>query len=203
MLPFPALSANTLFHFTGSLENLIAILTNEFRPHFCLEDFNVLLGDRPHQDNMEWAVPMVSFCDIPLSQTGFHLSVYGDYGIGMTKSWGRSNGITPVLYAYPGSSLTSKFTTIVSKTPDVDDNDLGHDLVDFVSFIKPYEGELWREGGKLSNIRFYDEREWRFVPTLPNDFYRVGMEKADFLNENIRREANNKLAGISRIGFVP
>lgn len=29
------------------------------------------------------------------------------------------------------------------------------------------------------------------------------MQKADFLNEVIRREANKKLAEISRIGFVP
>lgn len=160
VLPFPAISANTLFHFTGSLENLIGILTNEFRPRFCLEDFNVLLGDRPHRDDFEWGVPMVCFCDIPLSQTGFHLSVYGDYGIGMTKSWGRSNGITPVLYAYPGSSLMSKFTSIVQRARDATaKEELNHDFYELVSFIKPYEGELWREGGKLSNIRFYDERE--------------------------------------------
>jgi len=98
----------------------------------------------------------------------------------------------------------SKFTTIVLRTDDATVNEeLNHDFHDFISFIKPYEGELWREGGKLSDIRFYDEREWRFVPTLPNDFYRDGMPKTDFLNENTRREANNKLAGISRIGFVP
>lgn len=77
------LSANTLFHFTSSLDNLINVLTNEFHPNFCLENLNVLL-ELPIP---EMAIPMLSFCDIPLSQTGFHLSVYGDCGIGMSKSW--------------------------------------------------------------------------------------------------------------------
>jgi hypothetical protein len=31
------LSANTLFHFTSSLDNLLNILTNKFHPNFCLE----------------------------------------------------------------------------------------------------------------------------------------------------------------------
>src|SRR5229473_2461542 len=92
------LSANTLFHFTSSLDNLINILTNEFHPNFCLENLSTLLKD----PILEMAIPMLSFCDIPLSQTGFHLSVYGDYGIGLTKSWGKQNGISPVLYTYPG-----------------------------------------------------------------------------------------------------
>jgi len=40
-LAFPAISANTLFHFTSSMENLLGILTNEFRPRFCLENLYV------------------------------------------------------------------------------------------------------------------------------------------------------------------
>ncbi len=41
-LPFPAVSANTLFHFTNNLENLLGILTNEFQPRFCLEDYDCI-----------------------------------------------------------------------------------------------------------------------------------------------------------------
>jgi len=82
----PAISANTLFHFTSSMENLLGILTNEFQPRYCLEDFNVLMAGRtPNLETHEFAIPLVSFCDLPLSQIGFHLSVYGDYGIGMTN----------------------------------------------------------------------------------------------------------------------
>jgi len=46
-ITFPPLSANSLFHFTNSLENLLNILKEEFRPRFCLEDFGGLFQSDP------------------------------------------------------------------------------------------------------------------------------------------------------------
>ncbi len=208
---FPAVSANTLFHFTGSLENLINILTNEFRPRFCLEDFGVVFaGKNPPVETLELAVPMVCFCDLPLSQTGGHLTIYGDYGIGMTKEWGKRNGITPVLYVHRESLLISKFGKLLEqvrtkgKLKSDFQRELSDNLYDFACFIKPYEGNFWRPSGQLNNVRFYDEREWRYVPILPDDDpYRKGMPKSDFLNDQIRQASNNNLAEISRISFEP
>lgn len=51
---FPVLSANTLFHFTPSLDNLINILTDEFRPHYCLEDLNVVLQKKMSLVATDW-----------------------------------------------------------------------------------------------------------------------------------------------------
>jgi hypothetical protein len=53
------LSANTLFHFTSSLDNLLNILTNEFHSNFCLENLNIL----EELPVTEMAIPMLSFCD--------------------------------------------------------------------------------------------------------------------------------------------
>ncbi|HYX72870.1 MAG TPA: abortive infection system antitoxin AbiGi family protein [Nitrososphaera sp.] len=205
-----AVSASTLFHFTGNLENLINILANEFHPRFCLEEFkDVFAGKNPPIETLELAVPMVCFCDLPLSQTEAHLSVYGDYGIGMTKSWGQRNGITPVLYVHRESLLISKFGQLlgqVSKENPRSDfrGELSNHLYDLACFIKPYEGNIWRRGEQRNDIRFYDEREWRYVPVLPDDDpYRKGMPKSDFLNDRIREAANNKLTEISRISFEP
>src|SRR5437773_4048710 len=142
-LAFPTVSANTLFHFTGTMENLFNILNNVFRPRFCLENYNVLTaGELSPSEDYEWAVPMVSFCDLPLSQTGFHLSVYGDYGIGMTKSWGKRNGIAPVLYVYPEALLTSKFADLLNRVGKEERGsdlrkELAHTLYDLSCFIKP------------------------------------------------------------------
>jgi hypothetical protein len=207
----PAVSANTLFHFTSGLENLISILTQEFRPRFCLEDFGVVFASHNASvETLELAVPMVCFCDLPLSQTGFHLSVYGDYGIGMTKEWGKRNGITPVLYVHRDSLLVSKFGQLLAQVSrggaqtDFPHAQLSRDLYDFACFIKPYEGNFWRPSGQLDGIRFYDEREWRYVPILPDDDpCRKGMTKPAFLLEDTRRASNARVAQLSRTAFEP
>jgi hypothetical protein len=82
------ISSNTLFHFTDKRENLINILENEFRPHFCLENFNFFAHDMNYREGFEIAIPMVCFCDIPLSQARIHMKHYGEYGIGLSKEWG-------------------------------------------------------------------------------------------------------------------
>jgi hypothetical protein len=189
------------------MENLLGILTDEFRPRFCLENLYVLTAGRmPESENHERGIPLVSFCDLPLSQTGFHLSVYGDYGIGMTKSWGRTHGISPVLYLYPEGSLSSRFSDLMARTQREIDlkqkTEWAVLIFDFAYFVKPYEGNLWREGGELTNIRFYNEREWRFVPSLPADFKNF-LSKPEFLDNEIRNAANEKLKEMARISFEP
>lgn len=62
-------------------------------------------------------IPMVSFCDIPVSSIRSHLDHYGydgknskiAYGIGLTKSWGLTNELNPVLYLIPGSQIAHSF----------------------------------------------------------------------------------------------
>ena len=150
---------------------------------------------------------MVCFCDLPLSNTGVHLSVYGDYGIGMTKTWAQRNGISPVLYVYDESSLLTRLVEF----HDFGDNwglasefsdKLKHKFFRILSLIKPYEGNLWRPTGEVPNLRFYDEREWRFVPDLP-------ASKNFFLNpdscrdETRRAAANEEIGELIRVPFEP
>ena len=202
---YPAISANTLFHFTNRLENLLGILTNEFCPRFCLEDFNFLQKkDAERDDVLEWAVPMVCFCDLPLSQLGFHLSVYGDYGIGMSKEWGMKKGISPILYVYQESLFVLQIGNLMAHAvAKKDDSDLSEKMVENIhgltSFIKPYEGPFWRPSGTLPKVRFYNEREWRFVPQLQGNSF---MEKNDFLDAEKLREENTKIAK-AKISFEP
>ncbi len=99
------ISANTLFHFTSNLENLIGILTTNFYPRYCLEDHSVFwtkdMAKRLRYS--EIAIPMVCFCDIPLSSIRNHIKVYGRYAIGLSKEWGEKKRISPVMYALSNS----------------------------------------------------------------------------------------------------
>ncbi len=141
------ISANALFHFTDKPEKLASILTNDFWPHYHKEKIHL------RKDvNYELLIPMVSFCDIPLSQIDQHVETYGHYGIGMSKEWGMGKGLNPILYLNAGSILAGDLHTAFKATFEKEGVEA---LVKSQRFIKEY-----RDGDKC----YYDEREWRFVP---------------------------------------
>lgn len=80
----------TLFHFTNTGDNIISILKNGLKYSYCKEELNneYILG-----------IPMISFCDIPISRSYEHESKYGSYAIGLSKSFLIQNtNIAPVNY---------------------------------------------------------------------------------------------------------
>ena len=204
---YPPISASCLFHFTNSLENLLGILRDDFRPRFCVETLDSVFSSRIVARRAEWAIPMVCFCDLPLSQIGFHLSIYGDYGIGMSKSWARTNGISPILYVYEDSPLSVMLQEIGDLGTNYHLNEdiegvLGYKLMRLLSFVKPYEGTLWRPTGDITNLRFYDEREWRFVPDSPANG-QIGILATDCRDETKRGIENARIGETVRISFNP
>lgn len=150
-----ALSTNSVFHFTKSIDSLKGILINNFRIKYCLEKIESKLGTVPY------AVPMVSFCDIPLSQVSSHINKYGGYGIGLTKVWAKRRGLNPVLYLEKNSSILND---VLIKAKFEDSPDL---VYEFLRYTKNYDGELIRDEIVINKqYRFYDEREWRFCPPI-------------------------------------
>ncbi len=194
----PTISSNTLFHFTTNKENIISILKEGFKPHLCMEDLNIVLQDKPtkeEKEELEHAIPMVCFCDIPLSQSKNHLDTYGHCGIGLSKEWGKRNKISPVLYVHEESKITSAVQSMLISLLNDLDNKLWDDIYWIYCFTKPYEGKMWGEKEKkfLDEIyRFYDERERRYVPIL-DVLSNYCLCKRDYLDESQRDEINHKL----------
>jgi hypothetical protein len=180
------ISSNTLFHFTNKIGNVINILENEFMPHFCLEDLSFMLHSISPKEKLEIAIPMVCFCDIPLSQARTHMGNYGNYGIGLKKEWGMKNKISPILYAHDNSEITFSINELQDKVLGfgISNQQNNSDFVVKVlgklywisSFVKPYYGTS-KNGDK---VRFYDEREWRYVPKLNDEFFSLRLTKADY-----------------------
>lgn len=94
-----SLSSTTFFHFTSESKALLGILENGFRITISHE---VVYNNE--SENV-FGIPMVCFCDIPLSVSHKHIKNFCEktvYGFGMNRTWGLKN-LHPVQY-YPMQS---------------------------------------------------------------------------------------------------
>lgn len=202
-------SSNFFFHFTPIIDNLINILNNDFVPFYSMENLHYL--NVPGLNIKGMAFPMVCFCDIPLGRQQIHKKKYGNYGIGLRKSWGienMHNHLTPVIYSYKKSvtsaSLTNLFTlapTLKKNLSEEDFHTLNNSISTIVMHFKPYEGFVYDKVKKcFSNnlTRFYDEREWRFIPLNTNGLL-LNIDMDDYQDisflsdQNLNIQKNNKL----------
>lgn len=183
-----AISANTLFHFTRKYETLINILMSKFYPRLCLE--SCLLS----KDNKKWAVPMVCFCDIPLSNIAQHTQKYGNYAIGIKKDWAIEQGVSPILYVHEKSRIVDQCRDALAwsiERNDVDDvitDERAARLISMFYMMKPYEG-VESLTGQSYKIRYYDEREWRYIPPVSNG-NNIFLTEDNYNNLNIRDNFN-------------
>jgi len=177
------LSANTLFNFTTKFDYLKSKIENRFKPRLVLEDYTSI------GYQLEWALPMVCFCDIRLSNILIHIKEYGNYGIGLKKEWGIEKGLNPLLYiSSEHSSLLNTFSHLIT------DKSKKHAARFFMNF-KPYSG---KQNNK--NRNFYNEREWRFIPNEDIDTYSLG--KSDFEDVAERELINSKLFNEKGLDFT-
>lgn len=115
--------SSSLFHFTKKRNTFRSILENGLRYSFAYESFHEVIvnnifchGVFPIIDSCEtnkemgYAIPMISFCDIPLTRVEGHSKRYGKYAIGISKDYLceiYSEFVNPVLYADSTSVITA------------------------------------------------------------------------------------------------
>ena len=148
------LSSNSLFHFTSKIDYLEDILTNGFWPRYCRE--------YGWGGNFDFALPMVCFCDIPLSQIKEHVKFYGEFGIGVSKNWVKNyKTISPVQYIASSSDEFNHITRLITllKNQEIDNVSLCK-----LARAKKVAGKTDNKKGECKNKKFYDEKEWRYIP---------------------------------------
>lgn len=142
------ISSSTLFNFTDSIDHLVDNLKNGFYCHNTYEKLPL--------KNNGYRVPMVCFCDIPLSLISEHFDWYGRYGIGIKRTYARQNGVKPVWYVTSESNLVRNLV----KNTDLSEYERKH----LVPYLKQFIGNQQYKDGKEKRKKFYDEREWRYIP---------------------------------------
>jgi len=158
-------SSNVLFHFTKSMANLKSILKYGFFPHYCPEytlDAVDLEAAKKRRSPMR-AIALVSFCDLPLSLIKKHLEEYGEFGIGLTKEWGRRNGVTPVIYTHAKAQTRKPLVRLAAAAEKRGSEETKKDLMVVAAYTKPFAGPAWRSNKVQRKVLFYDEREWRHL----------------------------------------
>ena len=168
-------SDESLYHLTDDYNGLINILTRKIKPQYTLEDTSFLLKDLENVKlNMEPyknGYPIFCLCDIPIERLFNHKKKYGQYGIGFKKEWAIRNKLNPLFYLHKESSITKSISYMVSyMKKKKDDGELENDL----EFESAYMGInclfMVSKYYEKDKTRYYDEREWRWIPDLPKGF---------------------------------
>lgn len=235
-----AINSSSLFHFTKSFDILKKIIVNGLRYSFAYEQLpkevvrSYLYSNLDKKNDLEIsngvAIPMISFCDIPITRASQHIDKYGQYMIGLDKlnfAKAFENLINPVIYVHSPnlSDAITRFGLEYSKAS----NEL-FKMLTKKEFQKEYGGKLPQEllNNKefiakidsfiqtrfLSNFLmglikpiedethyYYDEREWRlFLPEHTNDINWVWCLTKEEYEQN--RNSWNKDLEEYKDGFI-
>lgn len=173
------LSSDCLFHFIRQRDWLLEILERRaFQARFVYEDLPPL--------KQKLGIPMKCFSDIPLGVIKKHMSVYGSYGIGIKKSFAKKNNLSPIIYIHGKSDTLNRYLSNLKNFKTLNNQN------SLVPYFKMDEGMVRGKNGKMIKSRFYDEREWRYVPPNAELIDFDGMDEDEIRNGKLEYE-NNQL----------
>lgn len=149
------------------------------------------------------AFPMISLCDLPLSEFASNNWTYGDFAIGLSRDWGIRNRVNPVNYCFGESLYIEK---MVDNLKQDNNKDSIKSLLYCFAYLKPVQGPLITRKKKYTRYKFYDEREVRIVLD-PNkntdvkfmlseseyDAYKENHGKSSILNKYFIKFDNNDI----------
>lgn len=175
------INASSLLHFTNSMDALKGILEKGFRFSYCCEKVSSTINmnelhpeganffrPSPHI-NSHIAIPMICFCDIPLTRAKSHSILYGNFIVGVDKAMAITvfgDNINPVMYQTSQTiGLALHDLSVIKATIDNVDGCYNYkrSLNQLIGNTKPYNGTV---NGK--DYCFYNEREWRIL--IPYDY---------------------------------
>lgn len=176
------INASSLLHFTNSMDAIKGILENGFRFSYCCEKISATINmNEQHPEganffrpsphiNSHIAIPMICFCDIPLTCAKSHSEIYGKFIVGIDKDTALTvfkDSLNPVMYC--NSMWIQYALTDLSVIKATINNVEGcynyeRSLNQLIGNSKPYYGTF--KG--IEDYCYYNEREWRIL--IPCDY---------------------------------
>lgn len=176
------INASSLLHFTNSMDAIKGNLENGFRFSYCCEKISATINmNEQHPEganffrpsphiNSHIAIPMICFCDIPLTRAKSHSEVYGKFIVGIDKDTALTvfkDSLNPVMYC--NSMWIQYALTDLSVIKATINNVEGcynyeRSLNQLIGNSKPYYGTF--KG--IEDYCYYNEREWRIL--IPCDY---------------------------------
>lgn len=221
------INASSLFHFTRKISVLQSIVKNGLRYSYAYEKYspevmsiigqNSALEGLKENDNGV-AIPMISFCDIPITRASVHMDKYWEYAIGFDKKimievydlimnpvlYVSSDKLRKAMDDFSGLYTESEMGVLKSmvgiakkgkSSKSYEVNNLISSFVErkynmgfVVGLVKPVYN-------LSTNYCYYDEREWRvFWPNInsKNKGWKWGVSQEEY-NKN-KNEWNEQLA---------
>ncbi|MDI9867705.1 abortive infection system antitoxin AbiGi family protein [Flectobacillus roseus] len=166
---YDSISSSSILHFTSSIQSLSGILKDGFKIKYCLE----YVPYKSNNGSLQYAFPMVCFCDIPINKAQTQMSNYGKYGFGLSRDWAIKMKMNPVLYIDSNSLVEASITELFhwsinhfNENPEhiLNAKDVAlRPLFNLFAFTKQFKG--FNSFKNDPSFKFYDEREWRYVFT--------------------------------------
>jgi hypothetical protein len=163
---------NCIFNFTKRFDALKGILAGSFNVSYAREK---IVGKGR---SIQFAVPMVLFCDIKLSDIQYHITSYGKYGIGISKEWAVRSGLNPVMYPSKRSDIAvdliaeaKRISSTMGESIDSASRknakkSLMHSF-NVLRYVKNYQGDNLRADRTTTrDYRFANGRGCRFIPPM-------------------------------------
>ena len=221
------INASSLFHFTRKISVLQSIVKNGLRYSYAYEKYspevmsiigqNSALEGLKENDNGV-AIPMISFCDIPITRASVHMDKYGEYAIGFDKKimievydlimnpvlYVSSDKLRKAMDDFSGLYTESEMGVLKSMVclAKKGKSSKSYEVNNLISSFVEHKYNMGFVVGLVkpvydlsTNYCYYDEREWRvFWPNInsKNKGWKWGVSQEEY-NKN-KNEWNEQLA---------
>jgi hypothetical protein len=114
---------------------------------------------------------------------------------------GEKNGVAPVTYTYSKAKTRPPVLRLTAKALRGSDETALRDMRYLAAYTKPFEGPAWRSN-RVQRVRFYDEREWRYVPVIRGS-EPLFLERKDYDNASKRSELHERFKNRHALPIPP